>query len=274
MQLIDWIPALTATGALSVVLWLLRSVITTRLTNTVKHEFDAKLEHLKAEFRASERTLEAKLAQRSAELEALRSGALGGIAQRRALLDKRRLEAIDQLWGTLIRNQSSRSLAMTMAVMNLEELGKQVKEDRRVSEFVKVAGGGFEPSKQDHITGSLARPYVSDMAWAIFSAIQAITSYYVAHWVALSNGIDSRKMVANESVHKLILAVMPEYKEFLEKSGLSSAYHLLEQLDLRLIKELNRMALDHQQDKDSIQQAAEILEHARKLDEQAHAAAG
>ena len=122
MQLTDWIPALTTTGLLSLALWLSRALITARLTRSVQHEFDEKLEKLKAEFRATEKTLEASLAQRSAELESLRAGALSGITSRRALLDKRRLEAIDQLWGTLIANQSARSLAMTMSVMKLGNL--------------------------------------------------------------------------------------------------------------------------------------------------------
>ena len=267
MQLTDWIPALTTTGLLSLALWLSRALITARLTRSVQHEFDEKLEKLKAEFRATEKTLEASLAQRSAELESLRAGALSGITSRRALLDKRRLEAIDQLWGTLIANQSARSLAMTMSVMKLENIAKQVERDDRLREFIKVSGGGFDPSKLDHVTANLARPHVSDMAWALFSAMQAITGYYVAHWVALSHGIDSRRMVANEAVQKLILAVAPEYKDYLEANGLTASYHLLERFDTLLLAELKQMATDFQQDKESVEQAAQILEHARNLNE-------
>lgn len=273
MQLTDWIPALTTTGLLSLALWLGRALITARLTRSVQHEFDKKLEQLKSEFRASEKTLEASLAQRSAELESLRAGALSGITQRRALLDKRRLEAIDQLWGTLIRNQSARSLAMTMSLIQLENIAEQVSRDDRVREFIKVTGGGFAPSKLDYVTADLARPYVSDMAWALFSATQAITSYYVAHWVALSHGIDSRKMIANDTVHKLILAVAPEYREYLDINGLSASYHLLERFDTLLLAELKRMATDYQQDKESVEQAARILEHARSLNEKVTPAA-
>jgi hypothetical protein len=272
MQLTDWIPALTTTGLLSLALWLSRALITARLTRSVQHEFDKKLELVKAEFRAAERALEASLAQRSAELESLRAGALSGSTQRRALLDKRRLEAIDELWGTLIRNQSARSLAMTMSVMKLEYIAEQVGKDDRVRNFIKISGGGFDPSKLDYVTANLARPYVSDMAWALFSAVQAITGYYVAHWVALSNGIDSRTMVANEAVHKLILAVAPEYKEYLETNGLSASYNLLERLDTLLLAELMRMATNYQQDKESVEQAAEILEHARNLNQKINAA--
>lgn len=270
MQFADWIPAITTTGALSLAVWLFRSMITTRLTSSVQHEFDRKLEKVKSDFRATEREIEMKLAQRNAELEALRSGALSGITQRKSLLDKRRLEAIDQLWGTLVANQRSRALAMTMSVMNLEEIAKEVEKDDRVRDFVKTAGGGFDPSKQEYVAANLARPYLSNMAWALYSAIQAITGYYIAHWAALSNGIDSRKMISNESVQKLIVAAAPEYQDYLQKHGLSASFNLLERLDTLLLAELNRMAIDHEQDKNSINQAAEILEQARNLNKQAN----
>ena len=272
MQLADWIPAITTTGALSIALWLFRSLIKARLTATVQHEFDEKLERIKSDFRASEKELEAKLAQRSAELEALRSGALSGLTQRRSLLDKRRLEAIDQLWGTLVANQRSRSLAMSMSVLNLEEVAAEVEKDDRMRNLVKSFGTGFDPAKIEYINANLARPYVSPMAWALYSAIQAITGYYAAHWAALSNGIDSRKMIAADAVMKLIITASPESKPYLEQHGLSASFHLLERLDTLLLEELNRMAVDHEPDKNSVKQAAEILEQARVLSAEATAA--
>lgn len=162
---------------------------------------------------------------------------------------------------------------MTMSFMNLEKIAENVGANSRFRDFIKISGGGFDPSKLDYSTANLARPYVSDMAWALFSAIQSVIGYYVAHWAALSNGIDSRKMVANDAVSKLILAVAPEYKEYLDANGLSASYQLLERLDSLLLGELKRMYNDYQQDKDSVEQAAEILKHARILNEKMNAAA-
>lgn len=273
MQLTDWIPSLTTTGLLSLALWLSRALITARLTRSVQHEFDKKLEQLKSEFRAAEKNLEASLAQRSAELESLRAGALSGITQRRTLLDKRRFEAVDQLWGTLIRNQSARNLARTMSVLKIENIAQDLGNNAKVGAFIKTLGGGFDPSKLDNVTANLARPYVSDMAWALFSAMQAITGYYMSHWVALSNGLDSRNMVANDSIYNLILAIAPEYKEYLETHGLSASYNLLDRFETLLLAELKRTATDYQQDKESVEQAAKIMDHARKLNDKVQSAA-
>lgn len=76
----DWIPAVTTTGFLGAALWLGRSLIAERLKNSVKHEFDVKLENLRAEIRAGETHLDAV---RSTALAALASGQ--GVVPQQAL---------------------------------------------------------------------------------------------------------------------------------------------------------------------------------------------
>ena len=61
MNLSDWIPAVSTTALFACALWLLRSVISTRLAASVKHEFDEKVETLKAELRKSEESFKAEL---------------------------------------------------------------------------------------------------------------------------------------------------------------------------------------------------------------------
>jgi len=53
MELIPWFPALTTTGLLAAALWLGREMISTRLTKSVQHDFDKKIEAVKADLRAS-----------------------------------------------------------------------------------------------------------------------------------------------------------------------------------------------------------------------------
>src|SRR5438105_1233155 len=98
MELVPWFPAITTTALLAAVLWASRELISTRLTRTVQHEFDKKIESLRADFRASEERFKAELREKEAEISALRSGALSVLASRQAALDKRRLEAVDQIW--------------------------------------------------------------------------------------------------------------------------------------------------------------------------------
>jgi hypothetical protein len=97
MSVFDWIPALSTTSLFAAVLWLLRSVISTRLRASVQHEFNEKVETLKTDLRKSEESFKADLRSKEAQIEALRSGALSGLTSRQAALDARRIQAVDQL---------------------------------------------------------------------------------------------------------------------------------------------------------------------------------
>ena len=102
MDLISWLPSVTTTALLALALWLGRNLIATRLVKSVEHEFNTKLESLRAELRKNEEELfKADLRSKEAEIAALRGGAMTAMASRQVALDKRRLDAVDQLWSAL-----------------------------------------------------------------------------------------------------------------------------------------------------------------------------
>ena len=70
---------------------------------SVQHRFDARLEELRADLRKSEEGLKSELRLKEGQITALRDGVLSGRAHRQALLDKRRLEAVDRLEDALHR---------------------------------------------------------------------------------------------------------------------------------------------------------------------------
>jgi len=55
----DWIPAISTTTLLAGALWLARNLISTRLTNSVRHEYDEKLANLNADLTKKQETLKA-----------------------------------------------------------------------------------------------------------------------------------------------------------------------------------------------------------------------
>lgn len=100
MSFIDF--ALSAVGwtvLVGIAIWLSQHLIVTRLRASVRHEFNEKLEMLRADLRKSEESFKADLRAKETQIEVLRSGALLGMTSRQTTLDKRRLEAVEQLWG-------------------------------------------------------------------------------------------------------------------------------------------------------------------------------
>ncbi|NKE72809.1 hypothetical protein [Candidatus Manganitrophus noduliformans] len=265
MELIPWFPALTTTGLLAAALWLGRNLIATRLTKSVEHEFNTKLETLRAQLRDSEERLKAELRAKEAEISALRSGALSALASRQAALDKRRLEAVDQLWSSVSALAPARALAATMSVIKFETAAPLAEKDPKTRQFFEMIGAGFDPRTLDQSGAAKARPFVSPMVWAIFSAMQAVTVHSVMRWQVLKGGLGSRDFADHEAINKLIKTALPHYAEYIDKNGPSVYYYILEALDSQLIAEIQKMLTGAEADKASIVQAAEILRQSNEV---------
>lgn len=265
MDLIPWLPALTTTGLLAVALWFGRQLISTRLTKSVEHEFNKKIESVRADMRASEERLKAQLREKEAEISALRSGALSALASRQAALDKRRLEAVDQIWASFNAFAPARALAASMSVIKFESAAKRAEHDPKVRQFFEMIGDGFDAKTLDLSGAAKARPFLTPLVWAIFSAIQAVTMHSVMRWRVLQGGLGTTDFADNKAIEKLVIAALPHYAEYLEKNGPSVYYYALEALDARLLVEIQNMLSGVESDRVSIEQAAEIVRHANAL---------
>lgn len=265
MELIPWLPALTTTGLLAAALWLGRELISARLTRTVQHEFDRKLEAVRAELRTAEENFKAQLREKEAEIAALRSGALSVLASRHAALDKRRLEAVDQLWSAFNALGPARAIAANMAVIKFESAAKQAERDPKVRQFFKMIGGGFDTKSLDLSGAAKARPFVSPMVWAVYSAFNAVVMHSVMRLHVLKGGLGASDFADHKAIEKLVVAALPHFAEYLEKHGPEVYYHVLEALETRLLVELQAMLDGVESDKASVERAAEIIRRANEL---------
>jgi hypothetical protein len=265
MELVSWLPALTTTALLAGALWLGRELISTRLTKSVQHEFDKKIESVRSDLRASEERFKAQLREKEAEIAALRSGALSALASRHAALDKRRLEAVDQLWGAFNALAPARSIVAMMGSVNFEFTAKEAESNSKLRHVFELINNGFDIRALDLSAAAKARPFVSQMAWAVYSAIQAVTFHSVMRLEVIKSGLGTSVLADHKAIEKLVIAALPHYMEYLEKNGPSVYYYVLEALDVRLLAELQSMLSGVESDKASLEQAAEIIRLANAL---------
>ena len=122
-ELIPWLPLVTTPMLLAAALWMGREVVETRLTPSVQFSFGTKLEAIRTELRASEERLKAQLRKRQ-KFRPLRSVALSALAGRQAALDKRRLEAVDQLWSAFNALEPAHGITKTMSVSDKATLAQ------------------------------------------------------------------------------------------------------------------------------------------------------
>src|SRR3990172_12640744 len=204
MNLTDWIPAISTTSLLAGALWLMRSLIIARLTKSVQHEYDGKLEVLRSDLRRNEETFKAELRAKDAQIELLRSGVISGLASRQAALDKRRIEAVDQLWSAVVALAPAKTASTMMATIKFDAASKDAAKNPQFRQIFEVMGGAIDLNKIGGANASQMRPFVSEMSWAIFSAYQAIIMFAILQLQMLKVGLDAPNVLNTETVSKLV----------------------------------------------------------------------
>jgi hypothetical protein len=265
MQLLDWFPSLTTTGLLAAGLWFGRNLLLTRLTKSVEHEFNTKLEALRSQLRESEERFKAELRTKETEIAALRSGTMTALATRQMSLDKRRLEAVDQLWSAVATLGPAKTVSAMMSRIKFEAAAKEAESNPRAREAFELMGFGFDPKALDLAGAMKARPFVTPMVWAKYSALVAANVSAVTRWQLLKSGLGNKGLIDNESINKLLKLALPHQSAFIDKYGPDGYYHLLEELEGSLLTELDAMLAGAQTDRASLQQAAEILKISNEV---------
>jgi hypothetical protein len=260
-----WLFSISPTALLLMVGWLFRQMIVTRLRASVKHEFDSKLAELSSQLAQRGEMVKADLRSKEAQLDALRSGALSALASRQEALEKRRLDAIDQLWAAAITLTKSKFAARLMQRVDFESAAKETERNEDARQFFKAFNVTPEkfPSKWED--AAKAQPYVTPMAWAYYSAYQAIAGLAVIQLHILAAGIASVKAMDYGSVQKLVRAALPHQAKGMDDHGPQFAFYLLDELEEALLKELRLSLVDSSGSKEGVQQAAKVLKEAENV---------
>jgi hypothetical protein len=251
-------------------IYLARHFITVRLTKSVQHEFDTKLEDVKSRLRISEETFKADLVRKQADIQAnlgrqqadivaLQSGAIQSRLSRLIALDKRRLEAVDQLWGAVHDLGFAKGIAATIVTLRWDVVSTEVSTNPRLREM--FAGFKVDPNKaaEPIRLAQLARPFITPVAWAYYAAYQAILMHAVGFVKMLELGFDPQRFMDDKSLVSLIKAALPHCSEYIDRHGPSAAYYLVEQLESNLLNELQNMLDGSVADIAEVEKASQIL---------------
>lgn len=261
----EWIlTTLSSVGVLGLILWLSRNLITTRLTNSVRHEYDEKIANLNSELRKSEEVFRADLRLKESQIDALRKGALSGIANRQSALFEKQLEAVDMLWDAVVSFAPAKSIAQLIAGFKFDAMSKVAAKDQRVRDMFSSLK--FPTIKEMRTEQAIkSRPYLSPLSWAYYSAYQAIVLHALLRLEVLKSGIDIEGVVDSEAVVKLVQVALPHRVDYIEKFGVDSLHYLFDELEIKLLDSF-KLAFDGEAlDKAGLAQAAEIIKQSEIL---------
>lgn len=261
----EWIPAISTTTLLAGILWLTRKLITTRITNAVRHEYDEKLANLKADLTNKQEVLKADLRLKELQLESLKSTALSGISQRQSALFTKQVQAIEVLWSQVIDLLAAKSAAQSMSVIEFDSAVKVSSEDARAREMFEMIGSNVDLTSVDTKIAHKVRPFISPVAWAYFSAYTAILGHAVLKFHMLKKGLNYPDIIKSKNLRKVIITALPHQQEYVEKVDHESYYHLLDELESLMLVAFNNTLKGEQEDRATLLKASEIIRASEEL---------
>ena len=247
-----------ATVLVGAVMWLARNLILTRLQNSVRHEFDAKLEKIKAELHSKE-----------AEIAAIRETALAAARGRNTEIAVRKLQAIDELWEGFHNAKKYLWTVMSISTLKLDNVAKEL-GDPRMQKFLSAMSPAKERNAEriSMITANRARPWVSELAWAYFSAYSAMIGYCIMWFETAKLELDPGKFIDSDGVYELLHLALPDagFDDVREHKNFRFG-DAAQQIELKLIAELKDDASGKKADARDVERAQKIAEAARGVNQ-------
>lgn len=224
-----------------------------------------KLDALRAEQRKAEEQLKAEICAKEAQIAALQSGALAAMLSRQQAYDKRRLEAVDQIWAAVQALAPARTVATFMSLVKWESAAAEVERNPQSRKFFEMLGQGFDPRQIDLSMAHKARPFVTSIVWAAYSAFSAVCMHGALRQMALKCGMGAKELTDIENINKLVLAALPHYKDFIAEHGSQAYYHAIPALEEKLLAEIQAMLKGSEGDVESIARASIIIKLANEV---------
>ena len=249
----DWLPSITTTTLLGAALWLCRNVLLQRLQNSVRHEFDEKLENIRS-----------KIREKESQIEALRSGVLDGVSHRQAILYERKLKATEEIWAAVSSMAGAKQISEIMSQIKFEAAAKESEKNPQAREIFKAVGKSFDPEKIDALSAFRARPFVSKLVWAYYSAYKAIISQSILRLEALKAGW-GQDFSKSEEMVALVKAALPHHGQHIERYGRENVHYFLDELETKILSEIENILKGKLDDNESLNTAANILKAADAL---------
>ena len=250
-----WLPAISTTSLFGLFLFLARNVIKTRLTNAVRHEYDEKLEILKAD-----------LKRKDDELNFIKNAALTGLNHRQSLIFEKQLTAAETLWKATLCHSGGKPVSEMMSRVKAEIVKKTVATDPKIQEFFKIVGGNADLKKVAEINANEVRPFLSEPAWSYYSAYQAIIFHFILQAKLFEFGLDDNLLKTKEMI-ELTKVALPHQSQFIDEFGPQSIPMLLDEIENKILNEIRNIIKGKEVDQDSLERAKKIQELAEQINE-------
>lgn len=253
MNFLDWAVYTVGTGTvLAGLAYLCRELIATRLKASVQHEFDVKVERLRGELKVAE-----------ANVQLLAGNVISGMMARQAELTRRRMEGIDTLWASWISLSALKFAVVVSSRLDFEAIRRAMPETEGLAKMLEELDKN-NIEQLDWNGGLKARPWVSPLAWAIYSAYTSIIATSIFRIKSSKASIPD--VLDDASVLAVVREALPERAAEIDKHGLIYVESYWQDLEAKLHAEFQAMLTRGDDDAAALQHAERILRAVKKLD--------
>ncbi|TAK42868.1 MAG: hypothetical protein EPO27_16080 [Betaproteobacteria bacterium] len=213
---INILVSIVASGALvSVLIWLSKEWISTRLRTSIQHEYDQKLESLKSQLKAQTDVALVELRAAIERQANLLAAAHSSFAEGQKAAMERKLRAVDTLWSRVLQLRAN--LPPILGFIDLLTVD-EYKGIKNHPTFIELSQGwsAEKISKLIDAETEQVRPYVGEYTWAVFYSYQAVMLRIVFLLVAGRTDTEKLEWHKDSATRQLIQAVLltTEFKEF------------------------------------------------------------
>lgn len=171
------------TGALggAVVIWLLRNWFVARLSASVKHEYDTKLEELRSELQVNREREGDALRTQFQQMLSAQTAVQTAFAQSHLTAQEKRLDAVATVWKSLLHTRNN--LPLILSFLELYEpseyqlLFKHQPMQKWLEDLSPQGVKQFARTKESDT--EFARPFAGEYLWSILFAFEAVSTRMV-----------------------------------------------------------------------------------------------
>ena len=153
-----------------------------------------------------------------------------------------------------------------MSIINFIKTAERIKRDPQVKQFINSLLKVHIPNEKEGISKSVytERPFLSPLSWAFYAAYEAIVLGAYARAKVLEIGYDAIDALDFKPLRDILVAALPHQKNFIEANDAAAYYHLLDELEAKLMIELRRNLEGNAEDQQRVEQAVTILSYVAK----------
>lgn len=239
--------------------------------NAVRTKFEKDLEAVRSDFRRDEERLRADIRRGEDELNALRSGALANLTTRQAELGRRRLQALEAVWSSVVDMGRLKWGVRIAQALKFDALLDATKgsgsQALKLREFIGTIAGpsGDLRTLTDLVGADKERPFVPPLVWAVYAAYRTIMYWPPIMFAAIKAGAGTDVISPPDEMMKMLKEVLPHQSDYIDQWRESSFALLVDELELKLLTLIKDAVEKPGDDRDQIEQAENILKAVEAL---------